>query len=426
MGKEQTKGDAMKTAERVRAFDDAEALGAIERALHGKLRAHRLSEGFIDRHGEDVLQQALAEYERAVADESEIDAPDRWIVFTAYRRAIDELRREMHEEPDGGLADAPGAISGGDPATPTESEALANVSTEQLRAAMAKLSAQQRQALGLYYFEELPTREAAEALGCGQTTFRRRLDSALRVLRQRFGISVPEPGEELAIEVGLAAWLSLSGARVVPTRGLADQLLAAADALRGATEGLLGRGRDAAARVLASGGGEGIGAAASGSLGKATGGLCAGALTACALSGVIGPGVGGLDLTGGHDRARRPEPVRRHVPSSGSLAAEGRAQTLGPESPPSETSASRRTPSGTSGSSTSKRKRDARQVREQTDGLARAASESSIAPAPSASPVSASSAEATDATSAAPSGSSAGTSATEEEAQAKQQFGAFK
>ena len=315
----------MKAAEEVRALDDAEALGAIERALHGKLRAHRLSEGFIDRYGQDVLQQGVAEYERAIARGGEIENPGGWIVSTAYRRAIDELRREMREEPEEWVGETPGAINGGDLAAPTESEALANVSAEQLRRAMEKLSTQQRQALGLFYFEELPTREAAEVLGCGQTTFRRRLDSALRVLRQRFGIVVPEPGEELAIEVGLVAWLSLSGARVVPTRGPVEQLIAVGDAMRGAAGWLVDRARDATARVLASGGGEGIGAAASGPLGKTAGGVCAGALAACALTGVIGPGVGGVDLLGGghavrpaHRRAAqapRPAPVAPAPPS---------------------------------------------------------------------------------------------------------------
>jgi len=311
----------MKAAEEVRALHDAEALGAIERALHGKLRAHRLSEGFIDRHGQDVLQQGVAEYERAVARGGEIENPSGWIVSTAYRRAIDELRREMREEPEEWVGEMPGAINGGDLAAPTESEALANVSAEQLRRAMAKLSAQQRQALGLFYFEELPTREAAEVLGCGQTTFRRRLDSALRVLRQRFGIAVPEPGEELAIEVGLAAWLSLSGARVVPTRGSVEQLIAVGDAMRGAAGWLADRARDAATRMLASGGGEGIGAAASGPLGKAAGGVCAGALAACALTGVIGPGVGGVDLLGGGHAARPAHRRAAQAPRPAPVAA---------------------------------------------------------------------------------------------------------
>lgn len=315
----------MKAAGQARALEDAAELDVIERALHGRLRAHRLSSEFIDRHGEDVLQQGIAEYERAVSRGKRIENPAGLIVETAYWRAIDELRRELREAPGEAIAGELGGAINGDPVSPTEEEAIANVSIEQLHAAIGKLSPQQRQALGLYYFEERSTREAAAVLGCGQTTFRRRLDSALRVLRERFGIVAPEPGEELAIEVGMAAWLSLSGARVVPNRGPLDQLIATADALRGAVGGLFDRSRDAAARLLASGGGEPISAVASAPLGRA-GGVCAGALAACALTGVIGPGVGGVDLVGGGHRAHqtphhaaqapRPAPAVPRRPSS--------------------------------------------------------------------------------------------------------------
>ncbi|MGH2974750.1 MAG: sigma-70 family RNA polymerase sigma factor [Solirubrobacterales bacterium] len=415
----------MRVAEPVRVLDDAEALDAIERALHGKLRAHRLSEAFIDRHRDDSIQQGLAEYERARAQGGEIENPGAWVVKRAYLRAIDELRREERIE---GGEDALTASERhqAEAISPTEVEAIGNVEIVRLRAVIGKLSTEQRQALGLYYFEERSTREAAEVLGCGQSTFRRRLDSALRVLRQRFGVAMPEPGSELAIEVGITAWLSLAGARVVPTHGLVDQLLGVADALRSAAEEFVGRGRDMVARILASGGGDGIGATASGPLGKAAGGLCAGALTACALTGVIGSGVRGVDLVGRHDQPGRPKSVHRHIFSSDSFASESKAKAPGsqPRTIKVPVSPSHRSGESGSGASASKRKREARQVKQQTDGFARAASESSGVSPPPTPVVSASSTE--PASSPTQSGSSASTSASEEEAQATQQFGAFK
>lgn len=288
---------------------DSKALEAIERGLNGKLRAYSFPRDFIERHGEDALQQGLAEYSRARARGTEIENPGGWVVETSFRRAIDVLRRERREAPPGGLEPSP-PPSRADPPSPTEEEAIRHLEAERLPAAIRTLTPQQRQALGLYYFEELPTRECARALGCSEPTFRRRRDAALAVLRERFGVVVPEPGEGLAIEVGLAAWLSLSGARVVPTRGPIEQLIGAAEGLRGAAGDLLGRGREVAARLLASGGGEGIGAAASGPLGKTAAGACAGALAACALTGVIGPGVGGIDLVGGGSHAKSQAPRR--------------------------------------------------------------------------------------------------------------------
>jgi RNA polymerase sigma-70 factor (ECF subfamily) len=368
----------MRPAVEVQALEDAEALGTIERALHGKLRAHRLSDGFIERNCEDVLQQARAEYEDALARGSEIDNPGGWIVSTAYRRAIDELRRELREVDEAELPAKAGMVDGGELFSPTEEEAIDNVSADQLRETIAKLSALQRQALGLYYFEERTTREAAALLGCGETTFRRHLRSALRVLRQRFGV-VPEPGSELAIEVGLLAWVSLTGARVVPGRGFPDQLVATADTLRNVVGGLLERGRDVATRLLTSGGGESIGAAASSPLGRA-GGLCAGALAACALTGVVGSGVDGVDLIGGsknhpaHSQAARPH---RSAPPAPKLAT-----PIRPTPAPRASTKNTASPQRASSSSTEERARRATRAASSQFGVESAAPESGYSPPP--------------------------------------------
>jgi hypothetical protein len=86
---------------------DADQLRAIGAALPGKLRAHQLSEAFIDRYAEELVQQALAEYARACNQGQVIDNPGGWIVNTAFRRAIDQLRRGE------GGDDSPGFGGGG-------------------------------------------------------------------------------------------------------------------------------------------------------------------------------------------------------------------------------------------------------------------------------------------------------------------------
>jgi RNA polymerase sigma-70 factor (ECF subfamily) len=291
---------------------DSEQLLRIERALHGKLRASRLSETFIARHGEDAVQQGLAEYASARARGRRIEDPGAWVVSAAFQRAIDALRREVREADDPKVIEAALASTPAPGPTPEE-VILERAETERLHEAIAKLSPEQRQALSLYYFEERTTREGAQTLHCSEPTFRRRLNSALNVLRERFGIAVPEPGDRLAVEIGLAAWVSLAGARVVPARGLLDQLIAAADALRGGVVGAGRRARDLLSRLLASGGGEGAGAVASGPLGKAVG-VCTGALAVCVAAWLFGH----HDLGGGthvgsppHNRASvvRPAPA---------------------------------------------------------------------------------------------------------------------
>lgn len=372
---------------------DAEALERIERRLHGKLRARRISEAFIARHGEDALQQGLAEYARAVERGTEIANPGGWVVRIAYRRAIDELRREVHEE-NGDAVDA-GAIGTG-PGSPTEEEALGRLEAEQVRRAVPTLSLEQRQALSLCFFEELTTREAASALGCSEPTFRRRRDAALAVLRERFGIA-PEPGDQQAIEVGLAAWLSLSGARVVPVRGPLDQVVAAAESLRGGVVTATERGRELLTRFLSSGGGD-VSAAAGSSLGKA-GGACAGALAACALSGVVGPGVGGVDLIGGGEGARpeRRAPQQATAPERPAAPAPPPASPS-PESEVGETALQGSTsPRPARASARAQRTRRARQAATSQFGIESAAgdaqSSGSTAPAPAPEPSSSGSGE---------------------------------
>ncbi len=285
---------------------DAEQLRAIEVALHGKLRAHRLSEAFIDRYSEDLIQQALTEYTRACGRGQEIENPGGWAVNTAFRRAIDQLRREGREA---SPISAEVALETTDGTTaPPEEEAIRNIEAEQLHHAISRLSVPQRQALSLYYFSEKSTREGANALGWSEPTFRRRRDSALRALRERFGvieIPKPEQGDQLAIEIGLAAWISLAGAQGL-LASIGNQFAAAADTTRASIGALADRIRDYTSRILSSGSGEGIVNVAGGPAGKAAGVCGAAVAAAVCVTGVVGPGIGGVDLI--HESSKPPAP----------------------------------------------------------------------------------------------------------------------
>jgi RNA polymerase sigma factor (sigma-70 family) len=273
---------------------DAGALAAVRAALRRKLLCCNLSEAWIERGSEDLIGQSLAEYARAQSRGDQIANPGGWLVHTAYRRAIDQLRREGHEVYGDG-AEVILELTA-DASASTETEAIGRVQSEEIHSAVATLSSAQRQALSLYFFEELSTRAAADALKVSEPTFRRRRDSALRALRERLGIPEPTSGDALAIEIGLAAWLSLAIGDSPASVG--THVSAALDGLGRGASALLGRGRELAVRLLSSGGGEGIGGVAGGTAGRAAG-VCATALVACAASGVIGPGVGGIDLVGG-------------------------------------------------------------------------------------------------------------------------------
>ncbi|HWB69635.1 MAG TPA: RNA polymerase sigma factor, partial [Solirubrobacterales bacterium] len=193
------------------------ALREIERSLHGKLKAHRLPETFIARYSEDAVQKGFLAYLRAKERGVEVDNRDAFIVQAAFRRALDELRHETREA-DGAALEA--VLERGDLASPpTEELAVEHLAARELHEAIGTLPPEARQVLALHYFEELSDRRGAEALYCSERTFRRRLAKALDALSRKLGASVPEPGSELALEVGLAAFVSLRGADVLLRRG---------------------------------------------------------------------------------------------------------------------------------------------------------------------------------------------------------------
>src|SRR5271167_3154794 len=84
---------------------DSQALAQIERQLLGRLRAHHISESFIRRTCEDAVQKGIVEYLRAEEEGREIREPRAFIVQAAFRRAIDELRRETRNADGAALED---------------------------------------------------------------------------------------------------------------------------------------------------------------------------------------------------------------------------------------------------------------------------------------------------------------------------------
>jgi len=318
----------------------AEALREIERSLYGKLRAHHLSEAFIERCGEDALQKGLIEYFRAVKDGRQIDNRDAFVVKAAFCRAIDELRREARRS-DGAAVDAI-LDSGRMASPPTEEVAVEYLEVEELREALKSLSPEEQQVLSLHYFEELTAEDSAQALFCSERTYRRRLKQALRRLAKLLDAPVPEPGSELAIEIGVVLWVGLRGAKVVLSQGALEQTVGVADAARDGVLWVAGRARDLGARMIGGGASEKIAAVASGPGGKAAGACVAACLLTAGGVELIGVGGGGPhngDRPPVHRAAKQPPtvvaapPVPAPPPSRDSGAARTHAEPAQRSSP---------------------------------------------------------------------------------------------
>jgi RNA polymerase sigma factor (sigma-70 family) len=323
-----------------------EVLRGAELALRHKLR-RRFSPDFIQRHADDLIAQAAKEYATALEGGKEIRNPGGFIVDVAYKRALDALGKESRA-PEFDELDNVAPIADSHSPQPLE-EVEHREERSQLYEAIAHLDADERRVLALVYFEGISGREAAGPLGVSESTSLRRLRSAQDKLREwlpaieagRFcEAAAPQlralsegtatdreriqaglhlrncsdcreafaQRQEFAFEVGLAAWLSVATVQADPSH-LGDQLVAVAQSIREAAAGLIDRARDTFGRVASSGGTEALGGAVSGPLGK-TAAACGAAVLACAVTGVVGPGVGGVDIV---ERGRVPPAPKKRI-----------------------------------------------------------------------------------------------------------------
>jgi RNA polymerase sigma factor (sigma-70 family) len=392
---------------------EAGAMREIERSLRARLKAHQLSESFIERHCEEAIQRAWLDYLHAVTDGAEVGNPGAFVAKAAFCRAIDELRHESHPargvEIDGLLASARFG------ARAAEDVAVERLAAEELHAAIETLPAEERQILTLHYFEQLSDRRASETLYCSESTFRRRRQRALKRLGLKLGLTAPEPGSELAIEIGLAAWVCLRGGSVAVGGGALGRLSSLADGARDGAGWLLERTRDLAASLTASGSGERLGALAGSQAARVFAG-CAGTAAVCVAGGVIVTGFGGGAAqrpAAHHARAdaRSASSTRPTEPLEAPAGLASGAEGAGSPSAPDTRKERRRLA----------REAERRQVEAEASGIARAGAEAP-APGPGAESAAAPPGETVTVS---PSGGVSPESAAEEE-QAEQQFGAFK
>jgi RNA polymerase sigma factor (sigma-70 family) len=326
------------------------ALKEIERSLRGKLKAHNLSDAFIERSLEDALQKGLMEYLRVLDRGAVVENPAGFVVKAGFCRAIDELRQEARHA-DAVVVDAL-IDSGGVPEPSTDEVAIDYLQVRELREAVGHLSPEEQQVLRLHYFDERSDAASAKALFCSERTYRRRLDKAKRKLGELLGAPVPEPGSQLAIELGVVLWVPLRGANVALTQGPIEQLVGIVHSAQDAAAWAAGRARDLAARFGGGGGGEKLTAIASSGPGRVVGTCVAACVLAVGGAELAGVGQGGnhhpaeSHRAHSHKEAKKPPRPERVVVASPIPAPEPapvqtRSKPRGSQSQTSTSSASR-------------------------------------------------------------------------------------
>jgi len=269
------------------------------------LRRKRFSPQFIASHGDDLFATAALEYSRKVAEGEEIDSPAGWLITCAWRRTKSLLEAEGRS-PRIVSTDKAEAIEDELGRSP-EDVTLDEDRLRKVQEAVDQLSVEERRLLELAYFEDMPVREAARELHWHPSKAQRCHKAAREHLHQLLGV---DSLDELEIVVGLAAYISLA------EKGSTLHLPAGVEAVvetvsRGIDHGWA-RAQDLARRFPFGGGAEPSATAALGGGAGRAAGVCASAALACLASGVVGPGVGGVNLIGDGGKGA-PAPKQRNV-----------------------------------------------------------------------------------------------------------------
>jgi RNA polymerase sigma factor (sigma-70 family) len=122
---------------------------------------------------QDAFVQALLHWDRVCR----LERPGAWVRRIAIRLAVRSVRREAARRDLERASDTP------HPPGPWERDA-------DLFAAVRGLSAKQRAAVVLYYFEDLDTHEIADLMGCSVATARVHLHRGRERLRSMLGSEV--------------------------------------------------------------------------------------------------------------------------------------------------------------------------------------------------------------------------------------------
>jgi RNA polymerase sigma-70 factor, ECF subfamily len=164
---------------------DESALAALYDRYSGMLFA-MLLRVLRDRHAaEEVLQDLFLQlWRRAGSFDAKRGSLPAWLMVIGRNRAISRLRRRDSQEV---LEDVEAWPANAIPSSlDIENETQRSLLAQRLRAAMAALPREQREAVELAYFEGLTQTEIAERTGSPLGTVKSRVRAALQSLKELF------------------------------------------------------------------------------------------------------------------------------------------------------------------------------------------------------------------------------------------------
>jgi RNA polymerase sigma-70 factor, ECF subfamily len=165
------------------AAADREAFAHLFGRYAPRVKSYLLRLGALNAVAEDLAQEAMLSVWRRAGSYDPVKArASTWIFVIARNAWIDRLRREKVEL---AYRDASPVSEESEDEAPDEA-AVRTQTEEQVRAALATLSDEQRQVVRLSFFEDLAHSEIAETLSLPLGTVKSRLRLALIKLRAQW------------------------------------------------------------------------------------------------------------------------------------------------------------------------------------------------------------------------------------------------
>jgi RNA polymerase sigma-70 factor (ECF subfamily) len=141
---------------------------------------------------EDVLQEVfLSVWRDPSAYERARGSVASWLLAVVHHTAVDAVRREESQRRRQTLAEEEMTLTAPIATRDVEDEAWSRVVAQQVRTAMAVLSATQREVLTLAYYGGYTQREVAALTGTPLGTVKTRMLAGMRRLREELGTHAP-------------------------------------------------------------------------------------------------------------------------------------------------------------------------------------------------------------------------------------------
>jgi RNA polymerase sigma-70 factor (ECF subfamily) len=275
----------------------ADARVGFERYLRGK----GFSRSFIAEHAEDLMGKANVELAKKIERGDEVRNAPGLLIHIAYRRT-QNLLESRASTPDFVGLEAVGEVADDDEQMP-EAMALDRDRVGKVRAAVSRLTVEERKIVALEFFEDMNLSQAARSLGWDESKARRRHKAAMTHLKDFLGV---DSADQIVFDVAFVCWLAVAfGDRM--DFNFSREAEAVWHRLEDAGISIVDRVQAGGHRAHARVGADPVAASAVSGAGRAA--KVCGAAVICA----IGAGAGVVVVDGQHDAAKPPTPAAREI-----------------------------------------------------------------------------------------------------------------